>query len=642
MILPQFSGAKYPLFKKVRLAALCLSLLCTSGAFAENSRNLHFSSFGAGSGPSFSEGVYSLLDGKGTFDQSNALAFDLRQEGQFKQKTLRCRLRLLPGGDGGAFIFLNTTEYGKRGPAPYLKSWVEPNLDGTFAVGIDVHNPLNSDPFGEWGNYQGFPEREVSLHWDGREIVKRLAPAEFRGSFSDCEIAIHYVIGGAEITVRIAGEAIYDRYFLAGMTPYESRLAVGAGTRSDTATEFDIKELVFTKSKPASPVRPPNHFAVFNHVQTNNSTPYHEKDIALPPLEWAYGRVILTLDIHDAGPNWNKWDQTGHLYVIDEDGNEHDIVPFITSYRTPCQWKVDVTHFRPLLSGKVTFKLVAGTSFENNRGYMMSMSLDFYHGTLELEAYRVIPLWTGTAHYKSADNHFKDFFTPQTLTIDASARTARLFITTTGHTKVGEFTPARRTVVFTPDKSEHPEKELQFENVLWRTDCYLNPVRPQAGSWKYARAGWAPGDIVRPWWLDLTPYMMPGKTAELRYEPEAYDFTGIPEEKRPSEEMVNRAVHIIRSYLILYRTPSHLFQPPALKVLDVEEESNAARADIQAGDYIVSYNGIQPDTIEALRVAIKQAKDTGKKGIETVIYRDAKDIVKELEPGRMGVTLIEQ
>jgi len=76
--------------------------------------------------------------------------------------------------------------------------------------------------------------------------------------------------------------------------------------------------------------------------------------------------------------------------------------------------------------------------------------------------------------------------------------------------------------------------------------------------------------------------------------------------------------------------------------LDVEEESNAARADIQAGDYIVSYNGIQPDTIEALRVAIKQAKDTGKKGIETVIYRDAKEIVKELEPGAMGVTLIEQ
>ena len=211
------------------------------------------SSFGAGSGPSYSDGVYSLLDGNGTFNQSNALAFDLTQEGLFEQETLRCRLRVLPGGDGGAFLFLNTDEYGKRGPAPFIKSWVEPNLAGTFAVGIDVHNPLNTDPFGEWGNYQGLPEREVSLHWDGREIVKRLAPAEFRGSFVECEISLRYVTGGAEITVRIAGEAIYDGYFLAGMAPYESRLAIGAGTRTDATTEFDVKDLIFTKNIARNP-----------------------------------------------------------------------------------------------------------------------------------------------------------------------------------------------------------------------------------------------------------------------------------------------------------------------------------------------------------------------------------------------------
>ena len=446
-------------------------------------------------------------------------------------------------------------------------------------------------------------------------MVKRLAPAEFRGGFTECEISLRYVTGGAEITVRLADEAVYDGYFLAGMTPYESRLAIGAGTRTDATTEFDVKDVIFTKNKPATPVRSPNHFEVFNHVLTNGSVTSQEKEITLPPLEWAYGRVILTLEIHDAGPNWNKWDQAGHLYVIDEDGIEHDIAPFITSYRTPCQWKVDVTHFRPLLSGKVTFKLVAGTSFEKNRGYMMSMSLDFYHGTPELEPYRIIPLWNGTARYKSAENHFKDFFTPQTVTIDTSARQARLFITTTGHTKVGEFTPARRTVIFTPDKSEHPENVLQFENILWRADCYLNPVRPQAGSWKYARAGWAPGDIVRPWWLDLTPHMIPGKTAELRYEPEAYDFAGIPEEKRPSDELINQAVHIVRSYLILYRTPLELLQAPALKVLEVENESNASRAGIQAGDYLESYNSIRPDTIDALRAAIKEAETLGKRRI---------------------------
>jgi hypothetical protein len=34
--------------------------------------------------------------------------------------------------------------------------------------------------------------------------------------------------------------------------------------------------------------------------------------------------------------------------------------------------------------------------------------------------------------------------------------------------------------------------------VIWRDDCHLNPVSPQPGTWELSRAGWCPGDIVRP------------------------------------------------------------------------------------------------------------------------------------------------
>ncbi len=37
------------------------------------------------------------------------------------------------------------------------------------------------------------------------------------------------------------------------------------------------------------------------------------------------------------------------------------------------------------------------------------------------------------------------------------------------------------------------------KNTLWKADNYLNPCRPQGGTWKYDRAGWAPGDVVKPW-----------------------------------------------------------------------------------------------------------------------------------------------
>jgi len=131
-------------------------------------------------------------------------------------------------------------------------------------------------------------------------------------------------------------------------------------------------------------------------------------------------------------------------------------------------------------------------------------------------------------------------------------------------------------------------------------------------------------------------------TDAFAQNPRNLNFSGIPEEKRPSDEQINQAVHIVRSYLILYRTPLQLLQAPALKVLEVENESNASRAGIQAGDYLEIYDSIRPDTIDTLRSAIKNAETLGKKQIAVVIFRDAKRIVKELNPGRMGVTLVEQ
>jgi S1-C subfamily serine protease len=98
----------------------------------------------------------------------------------------------------------------------------------------------------------------------------------------------------------------------------------------------------------------------------------------------------------------------------------------------------------------------------------------------------------------------------------------------------------------------------------------------------------------------------------------------------------------VRSYLILYRTPSELLQPPALRVLDVEEASNASRAGIQEGDYLESYNNMQPETIEALRSAIKEAEGSDRERIELVVYRGAERLVMDIAPGTLGVTLIEQ
>jgi len=270
--------------------------------------------------------------------------------------------------------------------------------------------------------------------------------------------------------------------------------------------------------------------------------------------------------------------------------------------------------------------VAAGTTFYKNRGYMMSVSLDFYHGRSELEPYRVVPLWVGTARYKSAENHFKDFFAPREVMVDAGAKAARLFTTTTGHSQVGEFTPSKRTIVC---------GDKRYANTLWKDDCYLNPNRPQFGTWKFSRAGWAPGDVVHPWWIDVP---LAKEKLALRYEPAPYEFPAGAKTLPQAE--INKASHVVRSYLILYRTPLEDSMPaPSLQVTTVAAKSNAAKAGVKRGDYFASYDGKPVRNLGDLRAALQAAAKSGKDKIPVVVYRGAQRLVIELAPGRMGVNL---
>ena len=624
-----------------RTATALLCLLPLASAWAEDAPAdapaFHLAQFGDGAGPTHETGVFHLLDAQRTPRQANAVAFDRPLEGAREHATLTCHMRVLEGGDGGAFLFLATGSFGVRGPAPYLANWVEPNLKDTFAVGVDVHNPPSEEMFTPWGNYQDLPQRELSLHWDGREIVKRVAPVEFRGEEVEVEIALVFVTGGAEATVRIGASAIYDRLFIGGMRPYEMRPAIGAGTRADATTTFDVRDVRFTVGPQAPPPRPPLHVEVFHHVLTDNATTAYTATADLPPAAWAFGRVLLTLDLHDAGKDWDEWDRNGEVSLVADDGTKLGLVPFITSYRTECHWVVDVTHFRPLLAGKRTFEIRAGTTFYKDRGYLMSVALDFHHGMPELAPYRVVPLWHGTARYQSDENHFQEFFSPQTVAIDAEAKAARIFVTTTGHSQVGEFTPSQREITFLPARGDEAAEPAQFENLLWKTDCYLNPNRPQYGTWQFSRAGWAPGDVVRPWWIDLTPHLRPGAEAELRYTSHPYEFAG--EGRRPTAAQLAEATHVVRSYLILYRAPEGLVPAPTMMITAVEQGSAAAQATLQAGDYLATYDGRRIDSVDDLRAAIQGAVEARKERVKVVVVRGTTSVELEIARGRMGINL---
>lgn len=84
-----------------------------------------------------------------------------------------------------------------------------------------------------------------------------------------------------------------------------------------------------------------------------------------------------------------------------------------------------------------------------------------------------------------------------------------------------------------------------FYNVLWRNDCYLNPNRPQPGTWQYSRAGWCPGARVDAWMVDITGLVSPGHSVALNYIADPYTNTSI--------DAGNPARHWVASQLITYR-----------------------------------------------------------------------------------------
>jgi len=63
---------------------------------------------------------------------------------------------------------------------------------------------------------------------------------------------------------------------------------------------------------------------------------------------------------------------------------------------------------------------------------------------------------------------------------------------------------------------------------IWRDDCSVNPVYPQGGTWPGLREGWCPGDMVRDFDFELTPYIADGKmTIDYGITPVPQDNLGM-------------------------------------------------------------------------------------------------------------------
>lgn len=138
-------------------------------------------------------------------------------------------------------------------------------------------------------------------------------------------------------------------------------------------------------------------------------------------------------------------------------------------------------------------------------GFTATCDFEMITGTPPHQAYKTVPMWTGTFPYGNASDPISDYLVPKPIKIDSAASAVRLRILQTGHgednNNCTEFCAKYQHIKV--NGIEH------FTPRVWRDVCGLNPLYHQAGTWLYDRANWCPGEQITPYLDDLTPYVTP-------------------------------------------------------------------------------------------------------------------------------------
>ena len=425
------------------------------------------------------------------------------------------------GRGAQGFCFLLTTP--ATAVTSGLTAWEEPSLPATLGIGFDTYDPPTSHWFDSNGNHYGRTQAQVSVHWDGAELHNAASPVDFTdGKPHRAAVRVEQVAGGAFIDVSIDDEPAHERAFVPGLDYPGGAFGFGARTGNLTIpVTLDDVRVAWPESldAPTQPVTTMLFEDALFHAESQEA----ERDVVLPPLPESCERVLLHLRLEAPPGGFDPWDRGGSIGAIDDEGRLVELARFITPFGAGAHWTADVTDLRELLHGERRFRLQVDTWMEEaddpsaQKGWQVDAWIEAFAGTPAPPVLAVVPLWSGRPGWGDPDKPVAEFYQPLDIAVPEGARAARLALNVTGHgmgTNGGaEFLAARR--VLTINGTAH-------EDVLWREDCWLNPLRVQTGTWKFDRAGWCPGEVVPPWEIDLTPFI-DAKDLRLEYAlPDAY------------------------------------------------------------------------------------------------------------------------
>ncbi len=250
------------------------------------------------------------------------------------------------------------------------------------------------------------------------------------------------------------------------------------------------------------------------------------------PVDGAYAKITLDLALGCPDGLCDHWDRYGTIGVVQDPGTDHErfieVARFITAYRLPAQWSLDVTDLRPLLAGDLTFRVFidtwVGPGHPQGNGWLVDARLVYEGGVPSPRPIAVLPLWYQTFDAGDATKPVAEQVPVLEIAAPSQATSFRLRTHITGH----GFGNTDNCAEFCPKTHGFMVGDDPYVTTIWRDDCFETAVPDQLGTWTFPRAGWCPGADVIPWEVDLTPSLVPGLSTPITYALATYENTCRP------------------------------------------------------------------------------------------------------------------
>ncbi|MBA3683241.1 MAG: T9SS type A sorting domain-containing protein [Bacteroidetes bacterium] len=264
-----------------------------------------------------------------------------------------------------------------------------------------------------------------------------------------------------------------------------------------------------------------------------------------------------------------SWDYTTQIYAKPTGKDTVEIARVITPYATDWlttnrkhDYVIEVSDYAKSLEGPTGFRFFySGYSW----GFTITLKLELIEGVPPMDALDAKNMYEGYYAFGKTADPIENHLTAKTFSYASPATKAFLKNSISGHgaddANCSEFC------------SKYYDLKINGTNVaqkqLWRSDCGLNNVSPQTGTWVYDRANWCPGAVVWPIYHDLSSLTSASATYTADIDMEPYTA--------PSQANASGGFQF-SSQMINYSAPNHTLDVSIEDIISPSKNENYVRS----------------------------------------------------------------